>query len=87
VRRLIKLSCLHHARFHIVKQYFSFPCNRNTATHTIEQELLFVGQESGKLLAVRDIIQKVSVLQCVAYCPDFVRQYSDGSMVMIYRLV
>ncbi|CAH3139234.1 unnamed protein product [Porites lobata] len=31
---------------------------RNTATHTIEQELLFVGQESGKLLAVRDIIQK-----------------------------
>lgn len=74
-------------RFHIVKQYFLFPCNRNTATHTIEQELLFVGQESGKLLAVRDIIQKVSVLQCVAYCPDFVRQYSDRSMVMIYRLV
>lgn len=46
-----------------------------------------MGQESGKLLAVRDIIQKVSVLQCVAYCPDFVRQYSDRSMVMIYRLV
>lgn len=73
--------------FHIVKLYFSFPCNRNTATHIIEQELLFVGQESGKLLAVRDIIQKVRVLQCVVYCPDFVRQYSEWSMVMIYRLV
>jgi len=31
---------------------------RNTATQTVEQELLFVGQESGKLLAVRDIVQK-----------------------------
>ena len=26
----------------------------------MEQELLFVGQEAGKLLAVRDIVQKVS---------------------------
>ena len=33
--------------------------NRNTATLTVEQELLFVGQEAGKLLAVRDIVQKV----------------------------
>ncbi|XP_020627483.1 probable ATP-dependent RNA helicase DDX52 isoform X2 [Orbicella faveolata] len=31
---------------------------RNTATHSVEQELLFVGQEAGKLLAVRDIVQK-----------------------------
>ncbi|KAL9982085.1 hypothetical protein ACROYT_G010879 [Oculina patagonica] len=31
---------------------------RNTATDTVEQELLFVGQEAGKLLAVRDIVQK-----------------------------
>lgn len=31
---------------------------RNTATQTVEQELLFVGQEAGKLLAVRDIVQK-----------------------------
>ena len=26
----------------------------------MEQELLFVGQEAGKLLAVRDIVQKVN---------------------------
>ncbi|EDO37347.1 predicted protein, partial [Nematostella vectensis] len=31
---------------------------RNSATATVDQELLFVGQESGKLLAVRDIVQK-----------------------------
>ncbi|XP_028396880.1 probable ATP-dependent RNA helicase DDX52 [Dendronephthya gigantea] len=31
---------------------------RNSATDTVEQELLFVGQESGKLIAIRDIIQK-----------------------------
>ncbi|KAK3092499.1 hypothetical protein FSP39_003695 [Pinctada imbricata] len=31
---------------------------RNSATITIEQELLFVGQESGKLLAIRDMIKK-----------------------------
>ena len=37
-----------------------FVLNRNTATQTVEQELLFVGQEAGKLLAVRDIVQKVS---------------------------
>jgi hypothetical protein len=32
---------------------------RNSATTTIEQELKFVGTETGKLLAVRDIISKV----------------------------
>ena len=31
---------------------------RNSAVNTVEQELLFVGQESGKLLAVRDIFRK-----------------------------
>ena len=42
--------------------YFSFDglfSFRNSATETVEQELLFVGQESGKLIAIRDIIQKV----------------------------
>ena len=34
---------------------------RNSATETVEQELLFVGQEAGKLLAVRDIVQKVGL--------------------------
>lgn len=31
---------------------------RNTSTDLIDQELLFVGSESGKLLAVRDIVRK-----------------------------
>lgn len=31
---------------------------RNSATDTVDQELMFVGQESGKLLAMRQIIQK-----------------------------
>uniref|UniRef100_H3BZU3 Probable ATP-dependent RNA helicase DDX52 n=1 Tax=Tetraodon nigroviridis TaxID=99883 RepID=H3BZU3_TETNG len=31
---------------------------RNTAVETVEQELLFVGTENGKLLAVREIIKK-----------------------------
>ncbi|KAK0152671.1 putative ATP-dependent RNA helicase DDX52 [Merluccius polli] len=35
------------------------PCfTRNTAVETVEQELLFVGTENGKLLAVRDLIKK-----------------------------
>ena len=29
---------------------------------TVEQELLFVGTENGKLLAVRDLIKKVTSL-------------------------
>ncbi|XP_046876807.1 probable ATP-dependent RNA helicase DDX52 [Hypomesus transpacificus] len=32
--------------------------HRNTAVETVEQELLFVGTENGKLLAMRDIIKK-----------------------------
>ncbi|XP_055792866.1 probable ATP-dependent RNA helicase DDX52 [Salvelinus fontinalis] len=32
--------------------------HRNSAVETVEQELLFVGTENGKLLAVRDIIKK-----------------------------
>ena len=34
---------------------------RNSATENVEQELLFVGQESGKLLAVRNLIQQVQI--------------------------
>jgi ATP-dependent RNA helicase DDX52/ROK1 len=41
--------------------YFSLT-SRNSATETVEQELLFVGQESGKLIAIRDIIQKVRII-------------------------
>ncbi|XP_070699611.1 probable ATP-dependent RNA helicase DDX52 isoform X2 [Pempheris klunzingeri] len=32
--------------------------HRNTAVETVEQELLFVGTENGKLVAIRDIIKK-----------------------------
>jgi len=32
---------------------------RNTVAPTIQQELLYVGDESGKLIAIRDIIRKV----------------------------
>ncbi|XP_037124780.1 probable ATP-dependent RNA helicase DDX52 [Syngnathus acus] len=32
--------------------------HRNTAVNSVEQELLFVGTENGKLVAVRDIIKK-----------------------------
>lgn len=31
---------------------------RNTATELVDQELLFVGNEQGKLLAFRDIVRK-----------------------------
>ena len=34
--------------------------DKNTATESVEQELLFVGSESGKLLAVRNMVKKVS---------------------------
>lgn len=32
---------------------------RNSAVETVEQELLFVGSETGKLLAMRELIKKV----------------------------
>ena len=35
-------------------------CTRNSATEAVQQELLFVGQESGKLLAMRNMVKKVS---------------------------
>ena len=43
-------------------------CFRNTATDAVKQELLFVGQESGKLLAMRNLVRKVrpaAVYVCV----------------------
>lgn len=35
---------------------------RNTAVDTVDQQLLFVGTENGKLVAMRDIIKKVRSL-------------------------
>ena len=37
-----------------------YRCHSNT-TADVKQQLMFVGQESGKLLAVRDIIRHVRV--------------------------
>jgi ATP-dependent RNA helicase DDX52/ROK1 len=31
---------------------------RNSATETVQQKLVFVGQEGGKLIAIRDIIRE-----------------------------
>ena len=36
--------------------------NRNAAANLVEQELLFVSTERGKLMALRNIIQKVPSL-------------------------
>lgn len=45
--------------YHDSDFYFLIFFSRNSATETVEQELLFVGQECGKLIALRDIIHKV----------------------------
>ncbi len=37
---------------------------RNTAVESVQQELVFVGEEYGKLVAFRDMIQKVRVPVC-----------------------
>ena len=42
-------------------------CYRNSATETVKQELLFVGQESGKLIAIRDIIRKVRSMSFILW--------------------
>lgn len=34
---------------------------RNSAVETVEQELLFVGSETGKLLAMRELVKRVSI--------------------------
>ena len=44
--------------------YIYSPSFRNTANDRIEQELIFVGSESGKLLAVRNLFSKVSLFNC-----------------------
>lgn len=36
-----------------------FSAFRNSAAETVEQELLFVGSETGKLTAMRELVKKV----------------------------
>lgn len=43
----------------IINEFSAFTHLSNSATELVKQELLFVGQESGKLVAIRDIIRKV----------------------------
>lgn len=56
----------------------SFKCDadvrRNTAVDTVEQELLFVGSESGKLVAMRDIVKKVQTKHTAVYL--MIREFS-----------
>jgi len=35
---------------------------RNTTTTTVEQDLVFVGNEEGKLIAMRDLVKKVNAI-------------------------
>lgn len=55
----------------------------------MEQELLFVGQEAGKLLALRDIVQKVSYsvhkmfLKAVSFRAKKMRFYFQPRSVII----
>ena len=43
---------------HVIQICPFFPFSSNAASHQIKQELLFVGQESGKRFAMRDIVRK-----------------------------
>ena len=56
--------------FVFVESFFVFFVffGSNSATDTVQQELNFVGQESGKLIAIRDIIRKVGVVYDVCVC-------------------
>ena len=47
---------------------------RNAATEAVRQELKFVGQESGKLLAVRELLRKVSFYSFLGLEESFVSQ-------------
>ncbi len=58
---------------------YLFTCiYRNTATLTVKQELLFVGQESGKLIAVREIISKVKVTNSINHRNNYSVSYNVG---------
>lgn len=50
---------------------------RNSAVETVEQELLFVGSETGKLLAMRELVKKVDS-GCI-----FKRWWSSPSLVLL----
>ena len=49
--------------------FVCFAIVRNTATETVEQQLVFTGNEDGKLMTLKNIIRKVRVpvLDCEYY--------------------
>lgn len=53
-----------------------FVGHRNAASHSVKQELLFVGAEDGKLLAMRQLLRQVR-FYCTQTLP---RLYSGGCM-------
>uniref|UniRef100_A0A667XYI8 Probable ATP-dependent RNA helicase DDX52 n=1 Tax=Myripristis murdjan TaxID=586833 RepID=A0A667XYI8_9TELE len=58
--------------------------HRNTAVDTVEQELLFVGTENGKLLAMRDIIKKVGAIFFLASPTLFCCRLTLSSLVTVF---
>ncbi len=55
-----------YTRVKIIEIFF-----RNTTVATVEQELIYVGNEEGKIIAMRDLIHKVSYL----WTSDFFQRY------------
>lgn len=51
---ILMYTCLLH-----INIYYFILIIRNTAVTTIEQDLVFVGNEEGKLIAMRDLVKKV----------------------------
>ena len=56
-------------------------CDRNTVAETVQQELLYVGDEHGKLLAIRDIIRKVRLVCLTDF--SWTLLLADGHIVSV----
>lgn len=53
---------------------------RNTAVESVKQELLFVGSESGKLLALRNLMQEVlNISQCIFICMKIIYSFKNST--------
>ena len=60
---------------------------RNAAAHLVKQELLFVGGESGKRLAMRDIIRKVRPVSSCTNCPSSLVPPPSRLLFLRYHLL
>jgi hypothetical protein len=75
-------------KFSSYKVYFLL---RNSAVETVEQELLFVGSETGKLLAVRELVKKVywtTFLNCDKIHQDYITggRLSTVIIIILHRI-